>query len=155
MKKAASYIKVDLERQKAAARWAMKCAEHVLPLFEMKYPKDDRPRRALEAGRAWMQGKLRVGPVRKAVLSAHAAAREAEDLTAKAAARAAGHAAATAHVVTHAKGGGWYAIKAVAAAAKSDPAAAVEAELRWQRRRLPKRMSSGQLAAVSFRNPYP
>ena len=29
------------------------CAEHVLPFFEEKHPQDDRPRRAIEPGRAY------------------------------------------------------------------------------------------------------
>jgi hypothetical protein len=34
--------------------WAADCAEHVLPVFETKYPEDDRPRKAIEAARAWV-----------------------------------------------------------------------------------------------------
>ena len=34
--------------------WACDCAERVLPVFETKYPDDVRPRRALEAARAWL-----------------------------------------------------------------------------------------------------
>ncbi|MHA1738043.1 MAG: putative immunity protein, partial [Candidatus Heimdallarchaeota archaeon] len=30
--------------------WATDCAEHVLSYFEEKYPKDKRPREAIEAG---------------------------------------------------------------------------------------------------------
>jgi hypothetical protein len=35
------------------ALWAADCAEHVLTYFEETHPKDDRPRKAVEAGRAW------------------------------------------------------------------------------------------------------
>lgn len=31
------------------------CAERALPIFEKKYPKDGRPRKAIEAARAWAQ----------------------------------------------------------------------------------------------------
>ena len=99
------------------AVWAADCAEHVLPYFEEKYPNDDRPRKAVEAARAWTRGEIRVGEARTAALAAHAAAREADDAAACAAARAAGHAAATAHVAGHARGAASYAVKASATSA--------------------------------------
>ena len=34
---------------------ACECAELVLPIFEKAYPKDDRPRKAIEAARAYAQ----------------------------------------------------------------------------------------------------
>lgn len=36
---------------RAALLWAADCAEHVLPIFEVAMPGDDRPRRAIEAAR--------------------------------------------------------------------------------------------------------
>ena len=33
-------------------------AEHVLPLFEADYPDDDRPRKAIEATRAYARGEI-------------------------------------------------------------------------------------------------
>src|SRR3954469_14111478 len=40
------------------ALWAADCAEHVLPLFELERPDDARPRRAIEAARAWARGEM-------------------------------------------------------------------------------------------------
>ena len=37
----------------AMVRFAADCAAHVLKLFEAKYPDDGRPRKAIEAARAW------------------------------------------------------------------------------------------------------
>ncbi len=100
--------------QKILAVWALFCAERVLPIFEDRYPDDPRPRDAVKAGRAWVRGEMRVGEVRKAAFSAHAAARAAAgDLPASFAARAAGHAAATAHTPGHAVHAAEYARKAV------------------------------------------
>lgn len=93
--------------------WALDCAERVLPLFEEKYPDDPRPRDAVESGHAWIRGEMRVGEVRKAAFSAHAAARAAENSSAAFAARSAGHAAATAHTQRHAVHAAEYAVKAV------------------------------------------
>ncbi|MFW9852527.1 MAG: putative immunity protein [Candidatus Thorarchaeota archaeon] len=88
--------------QKQLAIWASECVEHVLSNFEEKYPNDNRPRKAIEVARAWVNGTMSVGEARSAALEAHAAARESEDDIACAVARAAGHVAATAHVADHA-----------------------------------------------------
>src|SRR4051812_38266872 len=83
--------------------WAADCAEHVLPLFTAHSP-DDRPRQAIETAREWAKGGIRVGVAQKAAVASHAAAREATDPSAIAVARAAGHAAATAHFAEHSLG---------------------------------------------------
>lgn len=100
------------------ATWAADCAERVLPFFEDKYPEDDRPRKAIEACRTWVEtGVFKMADIRGASLAAHASAREVKDnKEACFAARAAGQAVATAHVPQHAFGGAYYALKAVAAA---------------------------------------
>jgi len=121
--------------QTTMAVWAAYCAERVLPLFESVYPEDDRPRRAIEACRAWVEtGVFRMVDIRGASLAAHAAARDAEEgSAARFAARAAGQAVATAHVPQHAYGAAYYALKAVTAANPAD----VAREREWQAARLP------------------
>ena len=96
---------------------AAKEAERVLPIFEKENPKDNRPRKAIEAIKSWSQGKrkLKMSEVRKLSLDSHAAAREAKSEAAKFAARAAGQAVATWHVPTHAMGAPMYACKAICA----------------------------------------
>lgn len=123
--------------QRILALWAADCAEHVLPYFEEKYPKDDRPRKAIEACRAWAAtGMFRMADIRKASLEAHAAAREVkEDAAACYAARAAGQAVATAHVPTHSIGAAAYAIKAVAAHYNNADNSIIK-ERNWQLQRL-------------------
>jgi len=121
--------------QMALALWAADCAEHVLIFFEKKYPKDKRPRKAIDLCRAWVSGEVKFTAIRAAALASHAAARETTDAAARAAARAAGQAVATAHVAGHARAAADYAVKAAANAGVS------EAEERdWQRRRLPKHL---------------
>jgi hypothetical protein len=67
-------------------------AEGVLPIFEKEYPEDKRPRKAIEAAKAWI-----VNPCREtanaAADAAHAAAYSANAASAHAAAYAAAHAA--------------------------------------------------------------
>ncbi len=101
---------------------AAKEAERVLPIFEKERPNDDRPRQAIEAIKAWAQGKRELGmaEVRKLSLGSHAAAREAKSDAARFAARAAGHAVATWHVPTHAMGAPMYAWRAIAASKSKD-----------------------------------
>jgi hypothetical protein len=94
------------------ALWVAACAAHVLPRFESANPADDRPRRAIEAARAWARGAVTVSAARAAAFAAHAAAREAVLPAARAAARAAGHAAATAHVAGQAAHAARYALAA-------------------------------------------
>ena len=64
----------DKQDQRSLALWAADCAEHVLPYFEENSPQDDRPRKAIEAGRAWARGEIRCGQARAAAVAAHAAA---------------------------------------------------------------------------------
>src|SRR6185312_1950811 len=87
---------LDLATHRLLASWAAKCAEHVLPLFN-EHSSDKRPWRAIQVARDWANGEAQAGEFRKAAVGAHAAARNATNKAAVAAARAAGHAVATAH----------------------------------------------------------
>jgi hypothetical protein len=101
---------LDPKSHSTLALWAANCAKGVLPLFEKKV-KDSRPRNAILIGRAWAAGNVKTGVAIKASLSAHAAARNAKDPIAKAAARAAGQAVATAHCADHSMGALLYVLK--------------------------------------------
>jgi len=122
---------------KTLATWALDCAERVLPFFESKYPKDNRPRVAIETGRAWVKTDVfRMAVIRKAALDSHSAAREVkDDDTARSAARAAGQAVATAHVPKHALAAAVYAATAIRDAtlpASADAASTKEREWQYQ-----------------------
>lgn len=117
------------------AVWAKACAERVLPYFEQRFPEDRRPRQALDTLQTWIDtGVFKMAVIRKASLDSHAAAREVgEDDAARSAARAAGQAVATAHVITHAPGAAIYAQQAVHRAANAAEAeSAVARERDWQ-----------------------
>ncbi|MGG3452446.1 putative immunity protein [Paenibacillus rhizolycopersici] len=124
--------------QRTLALWAAECAERVLTCFEAERPGDLRPRKAIQAARAWVRGEVSMAAARAAAFAAHNAAREASHASASAAARAAGHAASTAHVAEHAPHSATYAAKALALAADdADTAKArIELERQWQLRRL-------------------
>jgi hypothetical protein len=120
--------KIDENEHKLLAIWAADCAEHVLSLFEDYYPDDDRPRKAIEAARAWVSGNLKMTKARKFAFAAHAAARDAIRPESIAAARSAGHAAATVHVPSHAKYAASYAAKSTID---------TKNEIDWQLQKLP------------------
>jgi hypothetical protein len=99
------------EHHRLLAEWAGLCAEHVLHLFDEEQPRDTRPRDAIDVGRAWVRGEVRMGDARRAAFAANAAARGLPD-PAKFAALAAGQAAAAvAHVAAHDLGAAAYAIR--------------------------------------------
>ena len=134
--------KYDKRDHRAFARWAADCAGRVLPLFEKEYPKDGRPREAVEACRTWVRtGLFRMAEVRKAALAAHAAARRAPEAgAARFAARAAGQAMAAAHVTQHALASAIYALKAIAAAGPAEAETQTAKEREWQLRHLPRNL---------------
>jgi hypothetical protein len=134
------------------ALWAAACAEHVLHLFEQGAPEDPRPRQAIEAARAWADGRMNMMQARALGGHAMAAARPLRG-AARFAACAAGQAACVAHVAEHDLGAAAYAIKAVRAAA---PVGEVEAagriECRWQRDQLPESVRELVLDDQRLRN---
>jgi hypothetical protein len=132
--------------------WAADCAEHVLHHYEQARPRDDRPRRAIDLGRAWARGEIAWAVARTAAGHANAAAR---DLTGapRHAAYAAGQAAAVGHVAAHELGAAAYAIKAAQAAANEfERVEAGRAECRWQRAQLPREIRDLVLDDERLRN---
>jgi immunity protein 5 of polymorphic toxin system len=126
------------EDHRLLAIWAADSAEHVLHLFEEGQPDDDRPRRAIELGRAWAGGEVTWWDARTAAGHANAAARDLRG-AARYAAYAAGQAAAVGHVAAHELGAAAYAIRAVRAAAPGDEGVeAARLECQWQRAQLPR-----------------
>jgi immunity protein 5 of polymorphic toxin system len=119
------------------AVWAADCAQHVLHHFEQVRPGDDRPRRAIDLGRAWARGEITWTQARTAAFAANAAAREVTG-AAREAAHAAGQAAAVGHVAAHELGAAAYAIKAARAASpEGERDDAGRRECKWQRDQLP------------------
>lgn len=127
------------------ARWAADCAERVLHLFTQSSD-DVRPQAALDTARKWADGEVKTGAAMKASVAAHAAAREVSDKAAVAAARAAGHAVATAHFADHCMGALLYAMKALEASGIS-----ADVEFRFQTSKLPPRLRAPVSDGVKLR----
>ena len=114
-------LRATLEDSKEfSLKFAVACAEHVLPVFEEKFPEDKRPRLALEAAKA--------GTISEEILDAAADAAAAYYAYADADAAAAAAAA-------------YYAADADAASAYDAAAAAAAAERQWQKELLIKMLS--------------
>lgn len=143
---------LDDDDHRLLALWAADCADHVLDHFERARPGDDRPRRAIESGRAWARGEMTMMQARAAGGHANAAARALSG-AARHAAFAAGQAGAVAHVAAHDLGAAAYAIKAARAAAPQDEGdRAARRECSWQRERLPEAIRDLVLDDQRLRN---
>lgn len=116
--------------RRLVAAWAADCADRVLPVFEAEAPQDPRPREAIERTRAFARGELDVAAEIRRRFAGGGAPRGMPPAAA-AAARAAGQAAAVAHMGGHALGAAGYAAKAAGLAAPDQDAAVAE-EVAWQ-----------------------
>ena len=144
--------KYNKQDKRSLANCAADCAGRVLPFFEKAYPKDGRPRKAIEECRMWVRtGMFKMNDIRGTSLAAHAAAREAKENNAACfAAHAAGQAVATVHVSQHAFGAAYYALKAIAAANPESDGVRTVREHNWQSRRLPEHLRQEFLDKVKI-----
>ncbi len=91
-------VKVWKWQKKDSVSLAIYAAELVINIFEKKYPKDKRPRKAIEAAKKWLEN-----PIKKnANAAAHAADAAYAAAHAAYAANAAAHAADAAYAAAHA-----------------------------------------------------
>ena len=128
--------------RRIVAAWAADCAERVLGLFEAEAPEDSGPRNAIARTRAFSHGDLGVAEGIRRRFVVGGTVRDVS-VRATAAARAAGQAAAIAHMGAHALGAAAYAAKAAGLAAPDRPKA-ISQEIRWQL----DRMSTAARAAL-------
>ena len=94
-------IQLGMDELRGITAYAVTCAEHVLPIFERDCVDDTRPRDAVDQARGFASGGNRTRALRMTALAAHRAAGAAQELALDAAAyaaRAAGHAAASAYL---------------------------------------------------------
>ncbi len=104
---------IEQQMHRTLVMWALDCAKIPLAQFEKKYPHELRPRAALELCEAWSRGKVKMPVAKRAILDAHAVAKEMNDPEYCALCHAIGHAGATVHVETHALGLPFYELTAL------------------------------------------
>ncbi len=95
---------IELQNHRTLVLWIFDCVRIPLASFEVKYPQENRPRRAVELGEAWARGAIKMQSAKKAILEAHAVAKELNDKEAIALVHAIGQGVSTVHVGTHALG---------------------------------------------------
>ena len=103
-----------VDTKKVSVQFAIACARRCLPNYEKAYPKDDRPRKAIDAAEAWC-----LNPTEETARSAARPAAESAESAAWSAAAPAARSAA------------WSAESAAAPAARS-AARSASAERKWQ-----------------------
>ena len=114
--------------------WLADCATRVLPIFYKVFPADLRPAQAIEAARAFANGKISAKELAAAWAAARAAARDATWDPARAVAGAAAGAAARAATWAAARAAAWDAARYAAWDVARDVARSAECE--WQFDRL-------------------
>ena len=95
---------IQLQNHRTLVMWVLDCAKIPLGQIEAKYPHEPRPRTCLERCEDWARGKIKMPAAKKAILAAHTAAKEIEEIEYGTLCQAIGHAGATVHVETHAIG---------------------------------------------------
>ncbi|PKL11597.1 MAG: hypothetical protein CVV52_13305 [Spirochaetae bacterium HGW-Spirochaetae-8] len=95
---------IELQNHRTLVLWVFDCVRSTLAAFEAKYPLETRPRKAVELGEAWARGTIKMQVAKKAILDAHAVAKELDDKEAIALVHAIGQGVSTVHVGTHALG---------------------------------------------------
>jgi hypothetical protein len=138
MGRESNYFTLSLESLRAIGSWAADCAERALPVYETRADSDSRPRAAIEGIRVFAGGGNRTARLRSLAMEALSAAREAGDLAAAAAARAACLAASSAYThpladvqqTKHIVGPAAYAALALELDHAGDPNIA-DGEVRW------------------------
>ncbi|MDP3129814.1 MAG: hypothetical protein Q8N15_00625 [Bacillota bacterium] len=101
------------QKHRTLVMWAGECAQAPLTILKARYPLEDRPGNAMKAAVAWAQGKIKMPEAKRAILAAHAFAKEIVDPIDIALVHAVGQAASTVHVATHALGLPFYELTSI------------------------------------------
>jgi len=70
---------IELQKHRTLVMWAFDCVQIPLAAFEEKYPNECQPRKALELCKEWAEGIIKMPIAKRAILEAHAAAKEIDD----------------------------------------------------------------------------
>lgn len=101
------------QKHRTLVMWALDCAQSPLSVLKVRYPLEDRPGNALKAAAAWARGDIKMPEAKRAILDAHAFAKEIIDPADIALIHAIGQAASTVHVATHALGLPFYELTSI------------------------------------------
>ena len=104
---------IQIQKHRTLVLWALDCAEKPLKMFEISYPDEHRLRNSLSLCKAWSRGLVKMPEAKKAILNAHAIAKEIDDKVNIARIHAVAQAGSTVHVETHALGLVFYELTAI------------------------------------------
>lgn len=111
--------------------WAFECVKVPLEIFESKYPKEIRPRKALELCKKWASGTVKMPVAKRAILECHTVAKEIDDDYYKAICHAIGQGISTVHVETHAIGLPFYELTSIVLKNKDNYCDALDAKIKY------------------------
>lgn len=111
---------MNVQTHCALILWAFDCVRIPLQILEEAYPDEQRPRTAIELCKSWAEGNLKMPTAKRAILQAHAAAKEMQNEVHAALCHAVGQAGATVHVKTHAMGFIFYELTGIVLAHKTE-----------------------------------
>lgn len=93
--------------------WALELAAESAARLEERYPAEPRPRQALEAAWAWVEGKIKMRLAQRKILDCHAFAKRIDSKEDAAICHAIGQACAVVHTAGHAIGYPMYELSAI------------------------------------------
>lgn len=98
---------------RAVVLWALELAEQAVETLRQRYPEEHRPAEALQLSRDWAAGRVKMRPAQRAILDAHAFAKEIDSPEDIALVHAVGQACGTVHTAGHAIGFPMYELTAM------------------------------------------
>ena len=99
--------------RRTAVMWALEAVKEAISALSRYFPEDMRFEEARMLSLAWAEGRVKMGFARRAILAAHAAAKETEDPAAAAYCHAVGQGCSAVHVKEHALGLAMYELTAI------------------------------------------
>lgn len=95
---------MNQQTHRAMVLWAFEFAEETAQMLRARYPDESRPQEAIETCKAWAAGKVKMPIAQRAILNAHAFAKEIESPEDIALCHAVGQACGVVHTAGHAIG---------------------------------------------------
>ena len=121
---------LKIEQQKQLMKWAIDCVNHLLPLLNDNI--NEKIINAINIGNNWIIGKAKTGDAINVSREIIKYVKTLNNELEIAITRAAGHAAATAHMADHSMGSVYYGLKAIKINGGS-----IDSELNWQIEQIP------------------
>ena len=95
---------IQAQNRRTVTLWALDLAEEAVGQFEQRHPEESRPRRTVDAARAWAAGQIKMPAAKRAILDCHALAKELTDPADIARCHAIAQGCSVVHTTGHAMG---------------------------------------------------